>query len=51
MGDYLKFLKDSNFIEFTGEANDFTVKILPYGNDFISYIKIAYPQAYKERGF
>lgn len=51
MADYLGFLKDTQFIEYAGEDTDITVKITPYGVDFLSYIKIQYRISYKYRVF
>ena len=51
MADYLKFLKDAHFIEYTGEGVDIVVKITPYGVDFLSYIKVQYPYSYKYKIF
>jgi len=49
MADYLKFLKDTGFIGFVGEGSELSVKIMPYGVDFLSYIKQNYPLKYKYR--
>jgi predicted transcriptional regulator len=49
MADYLKFLKDTGFIEFVGEGSELSVKIFPYGVDFLSYIKQIYALTYKYR--
>jgi len=52
MADYLGFLIDMRFIEYAGQGTtDITVKITPYGVDFLSYIKTQYPVAYKFKIF
>lgn len=51
MADYIRFLKDAQFIEYVGEGTNIIVKITPYGADFLSYIKTQYPIAYKYKVF
>ncbi len=49
--DYLGFLRDMNFVEYVGEGADLSLRISPYGVDFLSYIKGQYPSAYKFKPF
>lgn len=49
--DYIRFLKDGRFVEFMGEGSELSVKITPYGMDFLSYIKSQYPATYKYKVF
>jgi len=51
IADYLGFLKDALFIDYIGSDNDITVRITPYGVNFLSYIKLQYPVAYKYKIF
>ena len=49
--DYVGFLRDMGFAEITGDGTDISVKITPYGVDFMSYIKGQYPAGYRYRAF
>lgn len=49
MAHYLGFLKDSGYITYEGEGSELSVKIMPYGIDFLSYIKQQYPSSYKNK--
>lgn len=51
MADYLGFLVDMGFIEYSRQGSDITTKITPYGLDFLSYIKTQYPLGYKYKAF
>lgn len=51
MADYLGFLKEFRFVQYEGEGSELRVKILPYGVDFLSYIKTQYPSMYKYKPF
>jgi len=49
MADYLGYLKNSGFVEFVGEGSEMSVKIMPYGIDFLSYIKTNFLSMYKNK--
>ncbi|MBU0708807.1 hypothetical protein KJ596_03595 [Patescibacteria group bacterium] len=51
MADYLGFMKDMAFIEYTGSDTDSSVRITPRGLNFLSYIKVQYPASYRYRPF
>lgn len=49
--DYLSFLVEIRFIEYKGQDPDRTVRITPYGSDFLSYIQGEYSTSYSYRPF
>jgi len=51
MVDYLGFLKEYKFIDVEDEGSELSVKITPYGIDFLSYIKTNYSLVYKYKPF
>lgn len=50
-GDYFRFLEDMKLIEYVGEGSELTVRINPFGVDFLSYIKTQYALVYKHKAF
>ena len=48
--NYINFLKESGFVLTDGPENDITVKIAPYGIDFLSYVRGQYPY-YRSKPF
>ena len=51
IGDYFGFLKGMRLTEYAGEGSELSVKITPFGVDFLFYIKSQYGTAYKYRLF
>lgn len=47
MADYLGFLRDMHFIQYSGPENHLRVQITPLGIDFLTYIKGQYSAFYK----
>jgi len=51
IGDYFRFLEAMKLIEYVSEGSELSVKITPFGVDFLSYIKTQYALVYKHKAF
>lgn len=51
IGDYFGFLKAMRVIEYVGRGSELSVKITPFGVNFLSYIKSQYGPVYKYKPF
>lgn len=49
--EFIGFMRTFKFVDVVGEGSDLSLRITPYGVDFLSYLRTQYPGTYQIRAF